>query len=90
MKQRAVIVVFFLIAIGLVVFFMLNGSHYEQKVSQPQSKIVNPVQLEKHEFALSDDVLEQEAEMTSFIPLSPDETLVDILTIDFDGDTRDD
>ncbi len=90
MKQRAVIVVFFLIAIGLVVFFMLNGSPSEQKVSQPRSKIVNPVQLEKHEFALSDDVLEQEAEMTSFIPLSPDETLVDILTIDFDGDTRDD
>ena len=90
MKQRAVIVVFFLIAIGLVVFFMLNGSPSEQKVSQPQSKIVNPVQLEKHEFALSDDVLEQETEMTSFIPLSPDETLVDILTMDFDGDTRDD
>ena len=59
MKQRAVIVVFFLIAIGLFVFFMLNGSPSEQKVSQPQSKIVNPVQLEKHEFALSDDVLEQ-------------------------------
>jgi len=56
-----------------------------------QPKVVTPViSGETKSDVQNNSVPADDGGMTSFIPLASDETLISILTLDFDGDTRDD
>lgn len=91
LKHRAVLVFFVVFAAALAAFFIIyrNAGSHNNFYAQPQ--IVTPVTGAEQQGELGNGaVSESESEMTSFIPLLPDETLVSISTIDFDNDMSDD
>ena len=91
MKHRFVLIFFVVFALSLITFLVVNGRPAKQTVSNTQSKIVKPVVTNLQSENIGDDGSNAESEeLTSFIPLAPDETLESILTVDFDGDMRDD
>ncbi|MCR4627343.1 MAG: pallilysin-related adhesin [Treponema sp.] len=91
MKHKFVLIIFVAFAIALISFFVMNGNPSKQTVSTPQSKIVKPVVTDLQNENFGDDGSNSESTtLTSFIPLAPDETLLNIITVDFDGDMRDD
>ena len=87
MKKRIVPVIFILIFAALIVVFISSKFLYK-----PESKFVQPkvvVPQAENSNAKEDSgttVLSEDASLVSLIKLNPDETLISIVSMDFDGD----
>jgi len=89
--KRIVPAVFIIITAVLASLIIVLRSRTPGERSHTQPKVVTPIVNGETKTVLnSGSVLTDETGMTSFIPLRSDETLINILTVDFDGDTRDD
>lgn len=89
--KRIVPVIFVIIAAILLSAIIVIRSTVHDKKTYNQPRVVTPiVNSQTKNDNRSGSVISDESGMTSFIPLSSDETLLNTLTIDFDGDTKDD
>ncbi|MCR5290227.1 MAG: pallilysin-related adhesin [Treponema sp.] len=90
MKQHIVPIIFVLIAGALVVAFVVYKNKTEVAPRYVQPQVVTPSVDNSHDESKNDAYLSDDTSLTSFIPLASDETLLGILSVDFDGDTRED
>jgi hypothetical protein len=89
--KRIVSAVFVITAALLAVFFINRKYFCQQPDTVVRPRVVKPVvQAESDQEAVAGDVIRDDTASTTFIPLRSDETLLNSLTVDFNGDGSDD
>ena len=90
--KRLTIIIFIVITIALVFLFLSKDSATEKEGTITRAKTVIPVSEESEKPNNLEEQLVQEdtISLVSLIPLLPNETLLNTLSIDFDGDGYDD
>lgn len=90
--KRLTIIIFIVITIALVFLFLSKDSATEKEGTITRAKTVIPVSEESEKPDNLEEQLVQEdtISLVSLIPLLPNETLLNTLSIDFDGDGYDD
>ena len=90
MKNKTVFAIFTSIGGILIIILCLRLTVF-QKSGIVRAKVINPVVSNEKNDTVSDSNYDSENVMqTSFVPLLSTETLIDTLTLDFDGDNLDD
>lgn len=90
MKNKVVIVFFSVLLVVLAVVVTLRFTVFKKK-SSVRARVVTPVVAgEEKSQASESSIANENAMMTSLIPLLSTETLMSSLVLDFDGDTLDD
>ncbi|MBE6344989.1 MAG: hypothetical protein E7063_04825 [Spirochaetaceae bacterium] len=90
--KRLTIIIFIVITMALVFLFLSKDSATEKEGTITRAKTVIPVSEESEKPDNLEEQLVQEdtISLVSLIPLLPNETLLNTLSIDFDGDGYDD
>ena len=91
MKKKIVPLVFIVIVFLILSAFLVRKIFYKPEVKWTQSKLVLPQVENKKGEKESDSLVQgEEDELVSLIPLNGDETLLEIVSMDFNGDGFDD
>lgn len=91
MKNRVVPAVFVIIAAALAVVFISRKCLYKPNEETTASRVIIPqVAGKSTEKNTSNSDMSDETAMTSLVPLKNDETLISIVSMDFDGDGYED
>lgn len=89
--KRLVLLIFGAVAIGLAIFFFTNKTSTKTETSVTRARTVVPIS----DTSLANDtpstmIYEDDSVLVSLIPLQSDETVLNTLSVDFDGDGYDD
>lgn len=91
MKSRVLVALFSCIALLFIFLLVFNFFFLQNRSKTVVPKVVTPVSADGSASGTGDGAsVSDDAVLTSFVPLLPTETLMDTLTVDFDGDTFDD
>lgn len=91
MKSKKSVIVFSCIAGILFIFILVNFIFFRNRSNSVRPKVITPISSDSQNNKLSDnDVVSEEASITTFVPLHSTETLINTLNVDFDGDSLDD
>ncbi|HAH63363.1 MAG TPA: hypothetical protein DCL73_14845 [Treponema sp.] len=89
--NKVIPAVFLIIGGVLAVLFVVRVVYWSEQRSVPRAKVVIPTSgTEKEEKETADAQTQDNASMTTFVPLLPTETLISTLSIDLNGDNLDD
>ena len=87
MKKRVIPAVFILVAAALAVVFITRQYFYKPEEVNTTAKVVIPqVDGKDTEKNISNSELGDEATLTSLVPLNGDETLISVVSMDFNND----
>ena len=91
MKKKIIIVIFISFATLLAVALISRIFIFKPQTVSNKARNVIPLVADKDNKSYVDNSqYSEESEMTSFIPLNADETLLGVISMDFDGDTFED
>ena len=90
MKKKILAVLFVLVIAALLVALINNKYFTRQEKKQSAAKTIIPLLNQEESDDSSLSKMGYEEKLTSLIPLKEDEVLLDIVSLDFDGDGFDD
>ena len=91
MKSKKSVIIFSCIAGILFIFILVNFIFFRNRSNSVRPKVITPISADSQNNKLSEnDVVSEEASITTFVPLHSTETLINTLNVDFDGDSLDD
>ena len=91
MKLKKSVIVFSCLAGIIFLLVLVNLIFFKNRSRSIRPKVITPISADSKNNNLSDnDVVSEDASITTFVPLHSTETLINTLNVDFDGDSLDD